>query len=196
MRFSGIKIGFALTGSYCTILTVLPHIKDLVAEGADILPILSPAVRNTDTRFIKADDLYEKLVEITGKEPISTMVKAEPIGPQKLVDIMVVAPCTGTTLAKLALGLSDTSVTLACKSQLRNSRPVVLAISTNDGLGTSAKNLAALLNKKQVYFVPFGQDAPNIKQNSLIAKMDLIPETLLAARENRQLQPVLIDYHN
>ncbi|HEY8464986.1 MAG TPA: dipicolinate synthase subunit B [Bacillota bacterium] len=192
MRFSGIKIGFAMTGSHCTIPTVLPYMQLLVDEGAKVVPILSPAVVNTDTRFGAAADLLQKVVEITGVAPLTTLVEVEPVGPKGLFDLIVVAPCTGNTLAKLALALNDTAVTLACKSQLRNNRPVVLAIATNDALSGNARNLGILLNRKNIYFVPFGQDAPYVKANSLIAKMSLIPETILAALEHRQLQPVLV----
>ena len=189
---AGMNIGFALTGSHCTIADVLPYMEQLVKEGAVVVPILSPSVRNTDTRFGKAEDLFGKVIAITGKVPLTTMVEVEPIGPQKLLDLMIVAPCTGNTLAKLALGITDTCVTLACKAHLRNNRPLVIAISTNDGLNTNARNLGTLINKKNVYFVPFGQDAPQTKQSSLVAKMSLIPETVLAALDQKQLQPVLI----
>jgi dipicolinate synthase subunit B len=194
MRFFGIKIGFAITGSHCTIANVLPYIQVLMDEGARIIPILSSSVVNTDTRFGKARELIEHLTGITGEKPFSALTEVEPIGPKGLLDVVVVAPCTGNTLAKLAQGISDTTVTLACKAQLRNSRPVVLALSTNDGLSTNARNLGTLLNRKDLYFVPFGQDSPLAKQNSIIAKMDLIPDTILAALEHRQLQPLLISY--
>lgn len=194
MRFSGIKIGFAFTGSHCTIGQVLPYLKILKDEDADLTPILSPSAFNTDTRFGKAEDLINDLSAMTGKQPLTTLVEVEPIGPQKLFDVVIVAPCTGNTFAKLALGISDTSVTLACKAQLRNNRPVVLGISTNDALSANARNLGILLNKKNIYFVPFGQDAPETKQTSMISKMSLIPETILEALQNRQIQPLLISY--
>jgi len=189
---SGLKIALAITGSHCTIAEVLPVMQVLVDRGALITTILSPAVRDTDTRFGTAIDLRQKATAITGNEPLTTMVEVEPIGPQKLFDLVLVAPCTGNTLAKLALGVTDTCVALACKAQLRNNRPVVIAISTNDGLSSNARNLGTLLNKKNIYFVPFCQDAPLTKQASLIAKMSLIPETIMGAMEHRQLQPVLI----
>lgn len=194
MRFDGIKLGFAITGSHCTIAEVISLMQLLKDEGAEITPIFSPAVQNTDTRFGKAADLYQQVTTITGKEPLTMMVQVESIGPQKLLDLILVAPCTGNTLAKLASGITDTCVLLACKAHLRNNRPVVLAISTNDGLSVNARNLGALLNRKNIYLVPFGQDAPEVKQTSLIAKMNLIPETLLAALDCRQLQPVMISY--
>ncbi len=192
MRFAGFHIGFALTGSHCTIPDVLPFMQQLRDEGADLTPIFSTAVRTTDTRFGKAEDLYQKVVAITGKEPLTTIVETEPIGPQKKLDLVLVAPCTGNTLAKLALGITDSSVTMACKAELRNEKPVVLAIATNDGLSGNARNLGILLSRRNVYFVPFGQDAPLSKQASLNAKMDLIPDTVLEALNQRQIQPLLI----
>ncbi|HYH02065.1 MAG TPA: dipicolinate synthase subunit B [Bacillota bacterium] len=191
MRFSGIKIGFAMTGSHCTIADVLPYMQLLIDEGAKVVPILSPAVVNTDTRFGKADALLQTLSAMTGAAPLTTLVEVEPVGPKGLFDAVLVAPCTGNTMAKLALAVTDTAVTLACKSQLRNNRPVVLAIATNDALSGNARNLGTLLNRKNIYFVPFGQDAPTVKENSIVAKMSLIPETILAALDGRQLQPVL-----
>jgi dipicolinate synthase subunit B len=194
MRFAGIKIGFALSGSHCTIPNVLPYIKLLKEEGATVVGILSPAVLNTDTRFGKATEVLEKLKAITGEALLTTLSDVEPVGPQDWFDIVVVAPCTGNTLAKMALGITDTAVTLACKSQLRNNRPVVLSIATNDGLSGNARNLGVLLNRKNIYFVPFGQDAPATKENSIVAKMNLIPETILAALDHRQVQPLLVSY--
>lgn len=191
---SGLKIGFAMTGSHCTIAEVLPVMKALAGAGAVITAIFSAALRDTDTRYGTASDLRSEVIAITGSEPLTTTVEVEPIGPQKLFDLVLVAPCTGNTLAKLALGITDSCVTLACKAQLRNNRPVVIAISTNDGLGANARNLGALLNKKNIYFVPFGQDTPQIKQTSLVAKMSLIPETIMEAMDHRQLQPVLITF--
>lgn len=192
---SGVKIGFAITGSHCTLGEVLPAMQQLKEEGAELFPILSPSVRDTDTRFGKAADLYQKVVEISGHPPITTIAEAEPIGPRKMLDLVLVAPCTGNTMAKLAQGISDTSVTMACKAQLRNNRPVVLAIATNDGLGTNARNLATLLNKRHIYFVPFGQDAPHTKETSLNARMSLIPDTIASALEQRQIQPLLLVFH-
>lgn len=194
MRFSGMKIGFGFTGSHCTIGQVLPVLQLLKDEGAEILPIFSNTVQTTDTRFGTAEDLWNDVIRITGKEPLTNLVQVEPIGPQRLIEVLIVAPCTGSTLAKIAQGISDTPVTLACKAHLRNNCPVVLAISTNDALSANAQNLAALLNRKNVYFVPFGQDAPATKQNSLVARMELLPETVLEALNNRQIQPVLISY--
>ncbi len=166
--------------------------KLLKDEGAEITPIISAAVQNTDSRFGTAKEVREKIAAITDIEPITTIVAAEPIGPQNKIDIILVAPCTGNTLARLALGITDSSVTMACKAQLRNKKPVVLAIATNDGLSGNARNLGTLLNRCNVFFVPFGQDAPVSKQTSLVAKMSLIPETILEALQLRQYQPLLV----
>ncbi len=194
MRFSNLKIGFAITGSHCTIIEILPLMQLLKDEGAQVIPILSRAVATNDTRYGTAEGLRQKIIDITGETPLVTLMDVEPIGPKKFLDIVVIAPCTGNTLAKLALGVTDSSVLLACKAELRNDRPVVIAISTNDGLSANARNLGTLLNRKNIFFVPFGQDAPQTKQTSLIAKMSLLPETLLEALQNKQLQPLLITY--
>lgn len=191
MRLAGVRIGFGLTGSYCTIPEVLPELKRLRAEGAELFPIVSPILLQTDTRFGKGEDLHKMLVEITGREPWQSIVEVEPIGPKKLLDIMVVAPCTGTTLSHLALGVSNTTVTLACKAQLRNERPVVLAIATNDGLGANLSNLALMLNRKSIYFVPFGQDDPERKPKSLVAKIELLIPAIIHALQGEQIQPLL-----
>lgn len=195
MRFKDLKIGFAVTGSHCTVAEVLPVMRLLKDEGARVIPILSQAVITNDTRYGTSKELLQKIVDITGENPLVTLVDVEPIGPKKMLDLVVVAPCTGNTLAKLASGINDSSVLLACKAELRNNRPVVIAISTNDGLSANAKNLGTLLNRKNVFFVPFGQDAPETKQASLIAKMSLLPETILEALQNRQIQPLLITYN-
>ncbi len=194
MRFNNLKIGFAITGSHCTIAEVLPLMQLLKDEGAQVTPILSQAVITSDTRYGTAEELRQKIIDITGENPLVTLVDVEPIGPKKLLDLVVVAPCTGNTLAKIASGITDSSVVLACKAELRNNRPVVIAISTNDGLSANAKNLGTLLNRKNIFFVPFGQDAPETKQASLIAKMSLLPETILEALRFRQIQPLLITY--
>ncbi len=191
MQLAGMRIGFGLTGSYCTIPDVLPEMKRLRAEGAELFPIVSPTLLQTDTRFGKGEGIYKAVVEITGREPWQTLVEVEPIGPKKLLDVMVVAPCTGTTLARLALGLSNTPVTLACKAQLRNNRPVVLAIATNDGLGANLMNLALIMNRRSIYFVPFGQDDPEGKPKSLVANLELLTPTIIQALQGEQLQPVL-----
>ena len=191
MLLSGKKVGFALTGSFCTIAKILPEVQKLVDEGAEVYPIISESVDQFDTRFGTAEEWKTQLKQITGKELISTIVEAEPIGPKALLDILVVAPCTGNTLSKIANAVTDTPVTMACKAHLRNQRPLVIAISTNDGLSCNAKNVGLLLNMKNVYMVPFGQDDPVKKCSSLVAKMDQILPALEEALEGRQLQPIL-----
>ncbi|GAB6157572.1 dipicolinate synthase subunit B [Desulfotomaculum varum] len=192
MRLKGIRIGFALTGSHCTLDEVMPKIQELVDQGAEVLPIVSYAVDTIDTRFGTVQKWRDLLKQITGKEPINSISGAEPVGPNKLVDVVVIAPCTGNTMAKLANGITDTPVLMAAKAHLRNQRPVVLAISTNDGLGINAKNLGLLLNTKNVYMVPFGQDSPTGKPNSLKSRMDLIIDTIELALQGKQIQPVLV----
>lgn len=196
MGLKGKRIGFALTGSHCTIPEVWAEIKKLVEEGADIWPIVSPSVASSDTRFGRAADIKERLIRITGKRPIDSIVEAEPIGPQKLFDVVVIAPCTGNTIAKLANGITDTAVLMAAKGHLRNERPVVIAISTNDGLSGNLVNIGILMTRKYIYFVPFGQDKPLTKPNSLIAHMGLLRETILEALMNHQIQPVLVEHKN
>lgn len=192
MTLKGLKIGFALTGSSCNFSLVFPIIEDLTNKGADIYPIISHAVDTFDTRFGTAEEWKNKFKEITGKELIRTIVEAEPVGPKLNLDVIVVAPCTGNTTAKLANAITDTSVTMACKAHLRNQRPLVLAIATNDGLGANAKNIGLLLNSKNIYFVPFGQDDAINKPNSLIAKFDKIEETIEDALKGKQIQPLLV----
>ncbi len=191
MRLKGKKIGFAITGSHCTFEKTFPQVEKLKKEGADVHVIFSEAALNTDTRFGKAQDWYNKFLEASGNPIITTIAEAEPIGPKNYLDCIVVAPCTGNTLGKLANAITDSVVTMAVKAQLRNSKPVVIAISTNDGLGNNAKNIGILLNSKNIYFVPFKQDNPQDKPNSLVANMDLLLDTILAALEGKQLQPIL-----
>ena len=194
MQFDGLKIGFAVTGSHCTFSAIIKVMKRLVDEGAEVTPIISYSVENTDTRFGSTKEWEQQFREITHRESIHTIVQAEPVGPKKMFDCVVIAPCTGNTLAKLANGIIDTPVLMAAKSHLRNLKPVVLAISTNDGLGLNARNLGILLITKNIYLVPFGQDAPQVKANSLVAHMDKVPETILMACAGKQIQPVLLDY--
>lgn len=192
MNWSRLTVGFALTGSHCTFADVLPQIRRFVEAGANVVPIVSHSVATTDTRFGQSDDWLRQLKDVTGNDIIASIVDAEPLGPSKRLDILVIAPCTGNTISRLANAMTDSPVLMAAKAQLRNQRPVVLAISTNDGLGLNAANIAKLLICKNVYFVPFGQDAPHVKPNSLVARMDLILETCEAALEGRQLQPLLV----
>lgn len=191
MELSRKKIGFALTGSFCTIDEVLPVMKTLRGEGAELMPIFSNSVYEWDTRFFTAKDLIDKVYDICGRLPLHTIPDVEPIGPKKLLDLLVIAPCTGNTLAKMTGGIVDTPALMAAKSTLRNGQPVVLAISTNDGLANSSKNIGALSNMRNIYFVPYEQDSPKGKPNSLVARMELIPETCRLALEGRQIQPVL-----
>ncbi|MEW9107670.1 dipicolinate synthase subunit B [Paenibacillus sp.] len=193
MNFTGKTVGYAVTGSHCTLEEIMPQVKRFVDAGARVIPIASQAVMTTDTRFGASDHWEKQLKEITGNDIISTIVDAEPLGPSKLLDVMVIAPCTGNTTSKLANAMTESPVLMAAKAQMRNQRPLVLAISTNDGLGLNAANIAKLLVAKNIYFVPFGQDNPKQKPNSLVARMDLVPEACYAALEGRQLQPVLIE---
>lgn len=191
--WKGKTVGYALSGSHCTFEEIMPQIKRFVDAGANVIPIISDTVRTTDTRFGKSEDWQKQLKDITGNDIISTIVDAEPLGPSRKLDVLVIAPCTGNTTSKLANAITDSPVLMAAKAQLRNQRPLVLAISTNDALGLNAANIAKLLNAKNVYFVPFGQDAPESKPNSLVARMDLILEACEAALEGRQLQPMIIE---
>ena len=187
----GLRIGCAMTGSFCTFRKVFEVWRELKAVGAELIPIMSFNACSVDTRFYPACEAVGTFEEIAGRKVIASLNQAEPIGPKKLLDLLVVAPCTGNSLAKIAAGITDTPATLSVKSHLRNGRPVLIAVSTNDGLGQSAKNIGALLPVKNVFFVPFGQDDPIEKPNSLVAKFDLIPETALQALNGRQIQPVL-----
>lgn len=185
------KIGFALCGSFCTFSLVIPQLEALVNAGAQVTPIMSNTAYTTDTRFGKAEEHVARIENICGRKIIHTIAEAEPIGPKKLLDILLIAPCTGNTMTKLALGISDTPVTLAAKAHLRNSRPIVLAPASNDALGASAKNIGMLMNTKNIYFVPMREDDPLGKPNSLVADFAKIPDTVAAALLDIQLQPVL-----
>lgn len=191
MDLTDTRVGFALTGSFCTFSAVLPQIERLVSEGAAVTPVMSETAAITDTRFGKAEEIIGKIEKITGNKVIKTINGAEKIGPQKLFDIIIVAPCTGNTLGKIAGGITDTSVTMAVKAHLRNVKPVLIAVSTNDGLAGSFKNIGQLLNTKNIYFVPFGQDDFEKKPTSLVSNMDKIVPATISALEGRQLQPVL-----
>ncbi|HHT27334.1 MAG TPA: dipicolinate synthase subunit B [Firmicutes bacterium] len=193
MRLAGITVGWGITGSFCSFDEVLPQIARVQSEGAEVIAVVSPAAATTDTRFGTSADLMAALEELTGKQPITTILEAEPTGQKKQFDCFVIAPCTGNTLAKLANAITDTPVLMAAKGTLRNLKPVVVAISTNDALGNNARNIGALLNMRHVYMVPFGQDNAETKPNSCVAEFSLIPDTIVAAVSNRQLQPLLID---
>jgi dipicolinate synthase subunit B len=193
MNWQGMTVGYALSGSHCTLEEIMPQVQRFVDAGAKVVPIVSSTIITTDTRFGTSNHWQEALRGITGNEIISSIVDAEPLGPSKLLDVLTIAPCTGNTTSKLANALTDGPVLMAAKAQMRNQRPLVLAISTNDGLGLNAANIAKLLIMKNIYFVPFGQDNPIAKPNSLVARMDLVMETCEAALQGKQLQPMLIE---
>ena len=195
MDLAGKRIGFAVTGSFCTYKQIMPVIKELAGTGADVVPIVSYIAASLDTRFIKAEDFRNFLRETTNHEILDSLVEVEPIGPKKQLDLVIIAPCTGNTLAKLALGITDTPVVMAAKSHLRNSRPVLIAISTNDALAANAKNLGLLLNTRNVYFVPYRQDDSAGKSTSIVADMSKIIEAAQSALEGKQMQPVMLEPH-
>ena len=184
-----LRIGLALTGSFCTFEKALAAAEHLAAKY-DVTAIMSETAYAADTRFGAAAEQLRRLEEITGRPVLHTIVQTEPIGPKGLFDVLAVAPCTGSTLAKLAAGVTDTAVTMAVKSHLRGERPVVIAFGSNDGLSASAKNLGELLNRRHYYFVPLYQDAPEVKPRSLAADYDQLEQTILAAKEGRQIQPI------
>lgn len=192
MTISGKNVGVALTGSYCTFDTVFTQIERLVQAKANVYTIFSDRSQVTDSRFGKAEDFLKKAKEITGHDPITTIVEAEKLGPNNLLDIVILAPCTGNTLAKMANAITDSPVLMAAKGQLRNLKPVVIAISTNDALSNNLKNIGNLINAKNVFFVPFGQDNYKGKPNSMVAHFHLIIPTLEEALEGRQLQPIVL----
>lgn len=189
---NGAKLGFAITGSFCTFEKALKEMDALVHCGYDVLPIMSYNAYSFDTRFGKAEYFRERIEEICGNKIIATITDAEPIGPGKLTDVMVILPCTGNTLAKLAAGIYDTPVTLAVKSHLRNQRPVVIGVSSNDSLSTTAKNIGVLLNNKNYYFIPMRQDDPDKKPFSVVCDFSVVKDTVEAALCGKQLQPILI----
>ncbi|RIV29343.1 dipicolinate synthase subunit B [Alicyclobacillaceae bacterium I2511] len=193
MELKGKNIGFAVTGSHCTYAEVYPEIVNLVQMGAEVIPIFSHTVLDVSTRFGEAGVWAEKIEAVTGRQAITTLPEAEPLGPSKRLDCLLIAPCTGNSLSRLANAATDSAVLMAAKSTLRNDRPVVLAVSTNDGLGLNLYNIAKLMNTKNIFFVPFGQDSPHVKMNSLVSLMQLIPDTCVAALEKRQLQPLLVE---
>lgn len=191
MDLRGKRIGFALTGSFCTLSRVMTELEALKSSGADIYPIMSEMVWSTSTRFGTADEFKEKVRTICDKEIIHDIKGAEPIGPRHFLDALVVAPCTGNTISKIANGITDTCVAMAAKANLRNQCPLVIAVSTNDGLGASAKNIGLLLNASNIYFVPFAQDDPTGKPKSLVADMSLIADTVSSALDGVQIQPLI-----
>ncbi|MGY3717400.1 dipicolinate synthase subunit B [Sutcliffiella cohnii] len=193
MQLKGRRIGFGLTGSHCTYDAVVPEIEKLVKEGADVIPVVSFTVQNTNTRFGEGQEWIQKIEEITGNKAIDSIVKAEPLGPKIPLDCMVVAPLTGNSMSKLANALTDSPVLMATKATLRNHHPVVLGISTNDALGLNGINLMRLMSTKNIYFIPFGQDAPEKKPNSMVARMNMLVPTVVEAINHKQIQPVIVE---
>lgn len=184
-------VGFAVCGSFCTHAKAMEALEQVKARFSTVIPIVSECTAATDTRFGPAHELMREMERICDRRVISSIREAEPIGPKKLLDLLIIAPCTGNTLGKLACGITDTAVTMAAKAHLRNQRPLLIAPSTNDGLTASAPNLGALLSRKYIYFVPFGQDDPVKKPTSLVADFSLVADAAQAALEGRQLQPLL-----
>lgn len=192
MLLEGKKVGFALTGSFCTFSNTIPQMTKLIEEGAEVIPIMSFNAHNMDTKFGKAEDFIRQIKDITKNEIIHTIDGAEPIGPKHLTDVMVIAPCSGNTMGKMANGITDTPVLMAAKSHLRNENPLVIAISTNDGLSGSAESIGKLLNRKHLYFVPFRQDNPITKPRSLVFDPNYIVDTVKKALDREQIQPMLL----
>ena len=192
MKNEQLRVGFACCGSFCTMARAMEALEAVAARYAQVVPIVSEMVAATDTRFGNAHDFMREMERICDRRVIATVKDAEPIGPKKLLDVLVVCPCTGNTLAKLAHGVTDTAVTMAAKAHLRNGGPLGLAVATNDGLAGTAPDLGALLGRKNVYFVPFGQDDCRGKPTSLVADFALVPEAVEAALRGEQLQPVLL----
>ncbi|MCM1158280.1 MAG: dipicolinate synthase subunit B [Bacteroidales bacterium] len=191
MELKGKKVGIALTGSFCTFDKIFAELEKLAGEGAEVYTIFSGASQQISSRFGKPEEFIKRAEEITGRKPIFTIEEAEPIGPKSYLDVFVIFPCTGNTAAKLANGITDTPVLMGAKAHLRNNKPLVISISTNDALGMNMKNIGLLLNAKNIYFVPFGQDNPVKKSNSLIAHTDKLIPTLELALEGVQYQPIL-----
>ncbi|MDM5189507.1 dipicolinate synthase subunit B [Bacillus sp. DX4.1] len=193
MSLNGKRIGFGFTGSHCTYAEVMPHVEKIVAEGAEVLPVVSYTLQTTNTRFGEGAEWIEKIEAITGNKVINSIVAAEPLGPKIPLDCMIIAPLTGNSMSKFANAMTDSPVLMAAKATLRNGKPVVLAVSTNDALGLNGVNLMRLMATKDIYFVPFGQDAPEKKPNSMVARMELLQDTIVEAMEGKQLQPVVVE---
>lgn len=193
MSLQGKRIGFGLTGSHCTYDIVFPEIEKLVNEGAEVIPIVTSTVKQTETRFGRGEDWIARIEQVTGHHVVDTIVKAEPLGPKMPLDCMVIAPLTGNSMSKLANALTDSPVLMAAKATMRNHRPVVVAISTNDALGLNGINLMRLMAAKDLYFVPYGQDDPLKKPSSMVARMSMIRETIVTALKGEQIQPVIVE---
>ncbi|WP_085992366.1 dipicolinate synthase subunit B [Oceanobacillus senegalensis] len=194
-QLEGKRIGIGLTGSHHTYSKVFEQIKRLVEKNAEVIPIVSNTVQHTDTKFGNATDHVKRLESLTGKKVIKSMQDAEPLGPKNPLDCMVIAPLTGNSMAKFANGMTDNPVLMAAKSTIRNQNPVVLSVTTNDALGMNGVNLMRLINSKHIYFVPFGQDNPMKKPNSLVANLDLLEESIVSALNREQLQPIIIPHN-
>jgi dipicolinate synthase subunit B len=190
MSKQAVRVGFALCGSFCTFERIMPVVASLIAKGWDVVPLMSEYSYATDTRFGKASDFIEQLQGISGNKVLHSIVEVEPFGPRALLDALVIAPCTGNTISKMAMGITDTCVTMAAKAHLRNERPVIVGVSTNDALTNTAKNIGNLLNYKNVYFVPMKQDSPHAKPRSVVAEFERLPECVEAALDGKQLQPI------
>lgn len=191
MKLKGKKIGVALTGSFCTYEKAFAQLRKLKEEGAELVTIFSNASQTIDSRFGSPEDFMKEAEEITGSRPLLTISQAEPIGPKSLLDLLIILPCTGNTAAKLANGITDSPALMAAKAHLRNEKPLLISISTNDALGMNMKNIGILLNVKHIFFVPFGQDDPEKKPNSMIAKTEMLIPAAEAALEERQYQPII-----
>ena len=191
MKLVGLKIGVAFTGSFCTFAEAIETLKILKKEGAELYPILSFQTQRIDSRFGTAEDFRKRIEEVCGRRAMDSIETAEPIGPKALLDLLIILPCTGNTIAKLACAITDSPVLMAAKAHLRNEKPLLLAISTNDALSMNLKNIGLLMNVKNIYFVPFGQDAPYKKHNSMIAHLDKLLPAAEAALDGKQLQPVI-----
>jgi dipicolinate synthase subunit B len=193
MSLKGKRIGFGLTGSHCTYDAVFPEIEKLVQAGAEVIPVVTFTVKNTETRFGKGEDWVQRIEDLTGNKVIDSIVNAEPLGPKIPLDCMVIAPLTGVSMSKFANAMNDSPVLMAAKATLRNLKPVVLGISTNDALGLNGVNLMRLMATKHIYFIPYGQDDPEKKPNSMVARMTMLLDTVEAALEGKQIQPVLVE---
>lgn len=192
MNLEGKKVGFVMTGSFCTFKSTLEQMKHLIEQGAEIIPVMSFNAYDLDTKFGKANDFITQIEEMTGKKIIHTITEAEPIGPKKMTDIMIIAPCTGNTIAKLVNGITDTPAVMAAKSHLRNNNALVIAVSTNDALSGNASNIGVLLNRKNYFFVPFRQDNPITKPRSLVFDPEYVCKTLECALDKEQIQPIIL----
>ena len=192
MKLDGINIGVGITGSFCTYDKLCGTLKDLAARGANLYPILSDSAQHTDSRFGNAADFIQKITDICGRAPVTTIAGAEPLGPSNSIDILLLSPCTGNTVAKLANALTDGPVLMAAKGHLRNGKPLVISLSTNDALSMNLKNIGVLMNSKNIYFVPFGQDNYSSKPNSMISDCSMTAAALEKALDGEQLQPVIL----